>query len=150
LICHPAIILAGRRVRSTETGPSIPAILPIGIKTTCIDLRTPNSIARYIFILIQDSANPKCTAIPGYGGYIPYVKPENIHGKGYTPIAKQSFSQDKLAKNILGLSSTGFNLNKDALIDHSKFGSTSKYGRTAIQRPHPGWNVNLILFRKER
>ena len=89
----------------------------------------------------QDSVNPKCTAIPGYGGYIPYVKPENIHGKGYTPIAKQSFSQDKLAKNIMGLSTTGFNLNRDALIDSSKFGSTSKYGRTAIQRPHPGWNV---------
>jgi hypothetical protein len=45
-------------------------------------------------------------------------------------VAKQAFSSEKFAKNPFGLSSTGFNLNKAALIDTSKLASSSKYGKT--------------------
>ena len=99
------------------------------------------------FPITQDSTNPKNAAIPGYGGYIPSVKAENIYGKGYTNTAKQSFHQDKLGKNPFGMSTTGFNLNRTALIDNSKLASSSKYGKTEIQRAHPGWNVTDILVR---
>ena len=88
----------------------------------------------------KDSSEPKNKAIPGYGGYVPYVKPESIYGKGYTPITKQCYSNDKLAKNILGLSTNGFNVNKEALLDKSKVASSSKYGKTAILRAQPAWN----------
>jgi hypothetical protein len=63
-------------------------------------------------------------------------------------MAKQSFQNERLGRNTFGLSSTGFNLNKDALIDNSKLASSSKYGKTEIQRAHPGWNVFSILARQ--
>lgn len=50
------------------------------------------SIAEYNYLLMQDSTEPKNKAIPGYAGYVPYVKPQNIHAKGFTPISKDSFS----------------------------------------------------------
>lgn len=61
-------------------------------------------------------------------------------------MTKQSFSNDKLAKNVFGLATTGFNASKSNFVDNSKFGSTSKYGKSALQRPHPNWNVSSILF----
>lgn len=67
------------------------------------------------------------------------MKPEGIHAKGYTPISKESFSSQKLAKNLLGLSTNGFNVSREALIDQSKLASSSKYGKTAIQKSHPAW-----------
>lgn len=93
------------------------------------------------YYLTKESLEPKNTAIPGYGGYIPSIKAENIHARGYSAMAKQSFQNDKLGRNSFGISSTGFNLNKEALIDTSKVASSSKYGKTEIQRAHPGWNV---------
>jgi len=80
--------------------------------------------------LIQDSVEPKNTAIPGYAGYIPSIKAENIHARGFSATAKQSFQNDKLGKNNFGISTTGFNLDKSALIDRSKVASSSKYGKT--------------------
>jgi len=56
-------------------------------------------------------------------------------------MAKQSFQNEKLGRNSMGLSSTGFNLDRGALIDRSKLASSSKYGKTEIQRAHPGWSV---------
>jgi hypothetical protein len=50
-----------------------------------------------------------------------------------------------LGKNILGLATTGFNVRKEVFIDQSKLGSSSKYGKSAIQKPHPNWNVYLKL-----
>jgi hypothetical protein len=88
----------------------------------------------------KGSVEPKNKAVPGYAGYIPYVKPESIYGKGYTPIAKECLSSDKLGKNILGLSTNGFNVNQQALIDKSKMASSSKYGKTAVQKAQPAWN----------
>ena len=88
----------------------------------------------------RDSVEPRVSSVPKYGGYIPYVVPENIHAKGYTPITKDCFSNTKLAKNLLGLSTNGFNVSQDAFIDGSKLASSSKYGKTAIQRAHPAWN----------
>ena len=86
------------------------------------------------------SNEPKNKAIPGYTGYIPFVKPENLHARGFTPISKDSFSNKKLGKNILGLSTNGFNINRETFLDSSKFASSSKYGKTEIQRSHPAWN----------
>jgi hypothetical protein len=57
-------------------------------------------------------------------------------------MAKESFHGEKLGKNLFGLATTGFNLNRNALIDGSKLASSSKYGKTEIQRAHPGWNVS--------
>ena len=62
-------------------------------------------------------------------------------------MAKKSFHQDKLGRNPFGLSTTGFNLNRTNLIDNSKLASSHKYGKTEIQRAHPGWNVTSILYR---
>jgi hypothetical protein len=45
-------------------------------------------------------------------------------------MAKQSLQNDRLGRNHFGLSSTGFNLSKDALIDRSKVASSSKFGKT--------------------
>ena len=63
-------------------------------------------------------------------------------------MAKQSFQNDRLGRNPYGLSSTGFNLNRDALIDTSKVASSSKYGKSEIQRAHPGWNVREVISRR--
>ncbi len=60
----------------------------------------------------KKSVEPKNKAIPGYGGYIPYINSENLHAKGYTPLTKDSFSSPKLGKNINGLSTNGFNTSK--------------------------------------
>ena len=45
-------------------------------------------------------------------------------------MTKQSFNQDKLGRNIHGLATTGFNFDKNAVIDHSKRASSSKYGKS--------------------
>ena len=55
--------------------------------------------------------------IPGYGGFVPGTKAENIHARGFSNIAKQSFNDEKLARNALGLATTGFNVTKAAFID---------------------------------
>jgi hypothetical protein len=80
------------------------------------------------------------SSIPKYGGYIPYVVPENLHAKGYTPITKECFSNQKLAKNILGLATSGFNVSREAFIDKSLLASTNKYGKATLQNPHPSWS----------
>jgi hypothetical protein len=82
--------------------------------------------------------------IPGYGGFVPSTKAENIHARGFSNIAKQSFNDERLARNVLGLATTGFNVNKAAFVDQSKIGNTSKFGVSAIQKPHPSWNVIFI------
>lgn len=51
-----------------------------------------------------------------------------------------------MGKNVFGLSTTGFNVNKEVFVDNSKLGSSSKYGKSAIQKSHPNWNVILKLF----
>jgi hypothetical protein len=45
----------------------------------------------------------------------------------------------------LGLSTTGFNVNKEAFIDQSKIATTSKFGKSALQTPHPNWNVKYLI-----
>jgi hypothetical protein len=45
-------------------------------------------------------------------------------------MTKQSFNQDKLGHNPHGLATTGFNLDRNAMIDHSKIASSSKYGKS--------------------
>jgi hypothetical protein len=49
--------------------------------------------------------------------------------------------------NLIGLSTTGFNLNKEAFIDQSKMAASSKFGKSALQRPHPNWNVIIIFYK---
>ena len=59
--------------------------------------------------------------------------------KGYTQITKDCFSSSKLGENKNGLSTNGFNASKEAFIDHSKNASSSKYGKSMIQKAHPAW-----------
>ncbi len=91
---------------------------------------------------------PKNTAIPGYTGHIPGVKADSLFGKSNTLLARSSFVSEKLDINRTGLASTGFNLTNDALIDRSKVASSSKYGKTGLQRAHPNWSV-INIFTKE-
>ena len=97
---------------------------------------------------IQDSLEPKNTAIPGYAGYIPSIKAENICARGYSALAKLSFSQEKLGLSLHGLATTGYNLDRSALIDKSKIATSSKYGKSQIQRAYPGWSVHYLSFRQ--
>jgi len=39
---------------------------------------------------------PKNVAMPGYAGYIPYAKPNNLYGKGYSPITRIAFNNKEL------------------------------------------------------
>lgn len=93
---------------------------------------------------MQNMNEPKNTVIPGYSGYIPGFRANSLYGKSNTMIAKSSFVPEKLDMNRSGLASTGFNLTQDALIDKSKLASSSKYGKTELQRAHPNWNVSHI------
>ena len=49
----------------------------------------------------------KSAAIPGYKGFIPGLKSENLHGSSYTPLTKEAFANPELGNNSLRLSSTG-------------------------------------------
>jgi hypothetical protein len=42
---------------------------------------------------MQDSLEPKNTAIPGYTGYVPSIKAENMHARGFSAMARQSLNQ---------------------------------------------------------
>lgn len=56
-----------------------------------------------------------------------------------------------MGKNAFGLATTGFNVNKEVFVDNSKLGSSSKYGKSAIQKSHPNWGVKIIfMFRVPR
>lgn len=79
--------------------------------------------------------------MPGYAGYIPSIKADNLHAKGYSPITKQSFSNSRLGTNVHGLATTGFNVDKKVFVDGSLLASSSKFGKTALQMPHPAWRV---------
>jgi hypothetical protein len=37
------------------------------------------------------------------------------------------------------LATSGFNVSKEAFIDKSKLASSSKYGKSTMQVPHPSW-----------
>ncbi len=58
------------------------------------------------------------------------MRSSSLYGKGVNPISKQSLDGEKLDKNRTGLATTGFNITKQAFIDQSKNGSSSKYGKT--------------------
>lgn len=87
---------------------------------------------------------PNNTAIPGYTGHIPGVKADSLYGKSNTILAKSTLTSERLDINRTGLACTGFNLTNDALIDRSKMASSSKYGKTGLQRAHPHWSVELF------
>lgn len=89
---------------------------------------------------------PKNTAIPGYTGHVPGVKADSLFGKSKTLLARSSFNSEKLDVNRTGLASSGFNITHEALIDKSKSASSSKYGKTELQRAHPNWSVIYLLF----
>lgn len=48
--------------------------------------------------------------------------------------------------NRTGLATTGFNITKDAFIDKSKLASSSKYGKTGLQKAHPNWSVINFIY----
>ncbi len=110
----------------------------------CTSHRMQNSIVPYfLYLSNQNSVEPKNMAIPGYGGFVPGIKAENIHAKGFANMTKQSFNNEKLGKNVYGLATTGFNVTKEVFVDNSKLASSSKYGKSALQSPHPNWSVNI-------
>lgn len=96
--------------------------------------------------LIQNLNEPKNTAIPGYQGFVPSIKADSLYGKSNTQLARGTLTSDKLDVNRTGLATTGFNITKDAFIDQSKLASSSKYGKTAIQKSHPHWNVSHVIY----
>ena len=61
-------------------------------------------------------------------------------------MAKKALNDPAVNINYAQLSSTGRNLNRQALIDQSKVASSHKYGKTEIQTPHPAWVVILTPF----
>lgn len=63
----------------------------------------------YVSAYTDNPVEQKSLAMPKYSGYIPYVGPENIHAKGYTPISKDCFSNSKLMRNSTGMATTGHN-----------------------------------------
>ncbi|KAM3135369.1 hypothetical protein pb186bvf_012527 [Paramecium bursaria] len=91
----------------------------------------------------QYPQEPKNTAIPGYQGYIPYIKSQNLYGERISAIARTAFSDDRLGK-FNGLSSTGFNFDPKALIDKDQEAYSHKYGRQTILKEHPGIGVKKL------
>jgi hypothetical protein len=85
---------------------------------------------------LQYPEEPKNVAVPGYAGFIPYVKSNNLYGKGYSPITRQALANPELGVNKFKLSSTGFNLDRSALIDLNKEAVTHKYGVSTNPKPH--------------
>ena len=71
----------------------------------------------YVSAYSDKPVPPKNLAMPKYQGYIPYVGPENMYGKSFTPITKQCFSNDKFSKNNTGLATTGHNFKYEATLD---------------------------------
>jgi hypothetical protein len=53
-----------------------------------------------------------------------------LHAATYTNITKKAINDPTVNINSAQLSSTGRNLNLQALIDHSKDASSHKYGKT--------------------
>lgn len=84
---------------------------------------------------------PKNNVIPGYAGFVPGMKSKAPFAKSYAQIAKDSFSDPNLGKDNFQLSTTGFNLNKKALVDGSVDAESHKYGRQTIQKTHPSMDV---------
>jgi hypothetical protein len=58
------------------------------------------------------------------------MQAENLHGRGFSAMARESFQNDRLGANPFGLSSTGVNLKGEALVDRSKVATSSKYGKS--------------------
>ena len=101
--------------------------------------------------LTQKPDSPKNYAIPGYQGYIPYVKAENIIGRPYTALTREAFSKPELGVNKFKISSTGFTYNPTMHIDPSASSITNKYGASTIPKPDPCWHVKIyfkMLFKK--
>ena len=49
----------------------------------------------------------KCSAIPGYKGFVPGLDSDNMHGSSYTPLTRDAFNNPELGNSKMGLSSTG-------------------------------------------
>ena len=129
----------------TTTGPSQSNPMPSqpGLLTTCTNLHMLTFIPKYFIFYLQDSTNPKTSTIPGYQGFIPQYRSESLYGKRTTDLSKEIFGGSNYGKKLTGLSSNGFNVKKEDLIDESKGGSTSKYGRSSWLKAHPAWQVRV-------
>lgn len=95
---------------------------------------------------MKESKEPRSSHLPGYAGFIPTDRAESLHAKTYANKVKDVLKNPEIGSNPKGLATTGFNLNKEALIDSSKLATSHKYGKTEIQTPHPAWIVLLLLF----
>jgi hypothetical protein len=61
-------------------------------------------------------------------------------------LARTSLDSKRLDVNRTGLATTGFNITKEAFIDKSKLASSSKYGKTELQKAHPNWSVIYLIY----
>lgn len=117
-----------------------------GLQITCTNPHTLTFTPRYCIFHFKDSTNPKTDTIPGYQGFIPQYRSESLYGKRMTDLSKDIFGDSNYGKKLTGLSSNGFNVKKEDLIDQSKGGSTSKYGRSSWLKAHPAWQVKNYLI----
>ena len=93
------------------------------------------------FLMIQHPDEPRNQAIPGYAGHIPYVKSDNIFGRPYSAITRESFARPQLGVNRFNISTNGFMVNDKVHIDPSQTASTFSYGAQTIQKNAPCWDV---------
>lgn len=75
-------------------------------------------------------------------GFIPKDRAESLHAKTFSNKTKSVLSRPEINLNRSGLATTGFNISKDALVDRSKNASSHMYGKSEIQKSHPGWVVS--------
>ncbi len=76
-----------------EADPLTLPAFTLGKRRICTSLHMLNSTALYFLVLsIQNSVEPKNMAIPGYAGFVPGIKADNIHAKGFSNMTKQSFN----------------------------------------------------------
>ncbi len=75
------------------------------------------------------------------------IKSNNLHGKRFSDLTKDVFSNPNLSQNPFKLSSTGLNVSKHNFVDTSLIGSNHKYGKTTIRNPHPCLDVIIPIHK---
>lgn len=71
--------------------------------------------------------------MPGYAGFMPYMKSSNLFGKGYSPITRSALSNTNLGANRYHSNRFSTLLH----IDPTKKAISHKYGSQTIQKFHP-------------
>ena len=88
---------------------------------------------------MRDKSPPanKNTVVPGYAGYLPGVKPNNIFSKTYAKVSRKSLNRENVEKGPSVFASTGFNAKIIPRQDETLHCVHHKYGKTTIMDTHP-------------